>query len=143
MGSFSIPWACLDTSSKPDNSEKTQPKPHKSFAQAVSNVCDIPLSQLPQACVKGVDLAIPIPEVEYLAGIDACKHNLHGRIIWPKGATPLTVVALKNKLAPIWKDLAKWGVSSLGKGFYEFCFSSLEDVRRVRSVASWALNPVV
>jgi hypothetical protein len=30
---------------------------------------------------------------------------------------------------------------SLGKGFYEFAFSSLEDVRRVRSVASWNLNP--
>ncbi|MCI67187.1 DUF4283 domain protein, partial [Trifolium medium] len=30
---------------------------------------------------------------------------------------------------------------SLGKGFYEFTFSSLEDVRRVRSIASWNLNP--
>ncbi|MCI18401.1 hypothetical protein A2U01_0039555, partial [Trifolium medium] len=81
------------------------------------------------------------PETDYLAGIDACKHNLHGRILWPKGATPLTVVAVKNKLAPIWKDLDRWGVASIGKGFYEFTFSSLEDVRRVRSVASWNLNP--
>ncbi|XP_045821982.1 uncharacterized protein LOC123914862 [Trifolium pratense] len=30
---------------------------------------------------------------------------------------------------------------SLGKGFYEFTFTSLEDVRRVRSIASWNLNP--
>jgi hypothetical protein len=141
MDSFCIPWACLDSTSKPVNQEKLKLKPHKSFAQAVTNVCDIPLSQLPQACVKGDNLAIPIPEKEYTAGIKACKHNLQGRIIWPKGATPLTVAALKNKLAPIWKDLSKWGVYSLGKGFYEFCFSSLEDVRRVRSVASWALNP--
>jgi hypothetical protein len=141
MDSFCIPWACLDSTSKPVNQEKLKPKPQKSFAQAFTNVCDIPLSQLPQACVKGDNLAIPIPEKEYTAGIKACKHNLQGRIIWPKGATPLTVAALKNKLAPIWKDLSKWGVSSLGKGFYEFCFSSLEDVRRVRSVASWALNP--
>jgi hypothetical protein len=51
------------------------------------------------------------------------------------------VVAVKNKLAPLWKDLARWGVASLGKGFYEFTFSSLEDVRRVRSIASWNLNP--
>jgi hypothetical protein len=29
----------------------------------------------------------------------------------------------------------------LGKGFYEFSFSSLEDVRRVRSVVSWNLEP--
>ncbi|XP_058773455.1 uncharacterized protein LOC131647592 [Vicia villosa] len=30
---------------------------------------------------------------------------------------------------------------SLGKGFYEFTFSLIEDVKRVRSVASWNLNP--
>ncbi|MCH85772.1 hypothetical protein A2U01_0006622, partial [Trifolium medium] len=81
------------------------------------NVCDIPLSQLPQACVKGDGLAIPIPEEEYLAGMDACKHNLHGRIVWPKGATPLTVVAVKEKLFPLWKDLSRWGITSLVGGF--------------------------
>ncbi|MCI52894.1 DUF4283 domain protein, partial [Trifolium medium] len=73
----------------------------KSFAQAVTNVCDIPLSQLLQACVKGDNLAIPIPEQKYIARIEACKHNLHGRIIRPKGETPLTIATLKNKLAPI------------------------------------------
>jgi hypothetical protein len=61
--------------------------------------------------------------------------------VWPKGSTPLTVVALKNKLLPLWKDLARWGITSLGKGYYEFCFSSLEDVQRVRYVASWNLQP--
>jgi hypothetical protein len=99
------------------------------------------LSQFPQAYFKGDRLAIATPEVEYDARVDACKHNLHGRIIWPKGATPLTVSDLKNKLSTMWKDLSKWGVSSLGKGYYEFVFSTLEDVRRVRSIASWNLNP--
>jgi hypothetical protein len=61
--------------------------------------------------------------------------------VWPKGSTPLTVVALKKKLLPLWKDLARWGITSLGKGYYEFCFSSLEDVQRVRYVASWNLQP--
>jgi hypothetical protein len=51
------------------------------------------------------------------------------------------VVALKNKLTPIWKDLSHWEITSLGKGFYEFSFSSLEDVRRVRFVPSWNLSP--
>jgi hypothetical protein len=89
-----------------------------------------------------VRLAIAIPEKDYTAGVDACKHNLHGRIIlWPKGSSPLTVVDLKNKLSPLWKDIAKWRVASLGKSCYEFYFSSLEDFRRVRSVASWSLNP--
>ncbi|GAU48963.1 hypothetical protein TSUD_406710 [Trifolium subterraneum] len=121
---------------------KKKPQPPKSFAQAVSNVCEIPLSQLPKACVKGDRLAISIPKGDYVAGLDACKHNLHGRIIWPKGATPLTVSDLKSKLSSsLWKDLSKFGVSSLGKGYYEFVFSTLEDVRRVRSIASWNLNP--
>jgi hypothetical protein len=33
------------------------------------------------------------------------------------------------------------GITSLGKGYYEFSFSSLEDVRRVRYVASWNIDP--
>jgi hypothetical protein len=99
------------------------------------------MSQFPPTSVKGASLAVEIPEEEYLAGMNACKHNLHGRIIWPKGTTPLTVVDLKKKLSVIWKDLSRWGITSLGKGYYEFCFSSLEDVRRVRSVVSWNINP--
>jgi hypothetical protein len=43
----------------------------------------------------------------------------------------------------IWKDFSKWGVISLGKGFFEFTFSTLEDVRRVRSIPLWNLNPGV
>ncbi|WJX83945.1 hypothetical protein P8452_66568 [Trifolium repens] len=141
MHAFSIPWGCLDGSKEQVPQPQKQSKTTKTFAQALSNVCDIPTSQLPQPCVKGDGLAIAIPEEEYMAGIDACKHNLHGRVVWPKGSTPLTIVALKNKLLPLWKDLSRSGITSLGKGFYEFCFSFLEDVKRVRSVASWNLQP--
>ncbi|GAU19900.1 hypothetical protein TSUD_95050 [Trifolium subterraneum] len=84
-----------------------------------------------------------MPEDEYQVGLAACKHNLHGRIIWPKGSTPLKVSDLKARLAPLWKTLGKWGLTSLGKGFYEFSFSSLEDVQSVRSVGSWKLTPGV
>lgn len=80
-----------------------------------------------------------IPDNEYMAGMEACKLNLQGRVYWPKGATSLTLVAIKNKLMPFWKDLSKWGITSIG--YYEFVFSSLEDVNRVRSVSSWNLNP--
>jgi hypothetical protein len=115
MDSLCIPWPCVDLSPKQPEPEKSTPKPPKSFVQAVTNVCEIPLSQLPQACVKGDRLAISIPEGDYNAGLDACKHNLHGRIIWPKGATRLTVADLKSKLSALWKDFSKWGVTSLGK----------------------------
>jgi hypothetical protein len=91
--------------------------------------------------VKGDRIAITIPEDEYLAGVEACKHNLHGRIIWPKGSPPLTVETLKTKLSMLWKSIGKWGVISLGKGFFEFSFSTLEDMRSVRSVGSWHLSP--
>jgi len=115
----------------------------KTFAEALTHLCDIPSSQLPHAVLKGDNFAISIPEDEYEAGMEACKHNLHARIIWPKGSTPLTILALRNKLTSIWKDLKQWGISSLGKGYYEFTFSCLEDVKRVRSVVSWNLNPGV
>jgi hypothetical protein len=141
MPSFNIPWKCLDLDSEPKIATIEQTKTQKTFAQALINVCDIPLSQLPQPVVKGDRLAIEIPEIAYQAGLDACKHNLHGRILWPKGSSPLSVVALKAKLSTIWKDFSKWGAISLGKGFYEFTFSTLEDVRRVRSIPSWNLNP--
>jgi hypothetical protein len=71
MDSFCIPWSCVDLSPKQPEPEKTIPKPPKSFVQAVSNVCEIPTSQLPQACVKGDRLAIAIPEGEYITGLDA------------------------------------------------------------------------
>lgn len=141
MTSFQIPWKSLDLDQTSPTANKTQPKASKTFAQILSSVCEIPPSQLQQPCVKGNDLAILIPEEDYMANVDDCKLNLQGRVIWPKGAAPLTVFALKNKLSVYCKNLSKWGVSSLGRGYYEFVFSSLEDVNRVRSIAAWNLNP--
>jgi len=146
---FTIPWKCLDddvpmtiapkTNSKPI--PRNQPAIQKTFAQVLSNVCDIPDSQLPRPTLKGDKFSIIIPDEEYDIGLDGCKYNLHARVIWPKGSSPLTVMALKEKLKPAWKDLSPWGVTSIGKGYYEFVFTSIEDARRVRSVNSWLLNP--
>jgi len=33
--------------------------------------------------IKGDNFSITNLGDEYLAGVDACKHNLHERIIWP------------------------------------------------------------
>ncbi|MCH83360.1 DUF4283 domain protein, partial [Trifolium medium] len=102
MATFNIPWKCLDPAPVAekivaDPIENT--KINKTFAQAVSNLCDIPLSQLPQPTCKGRRLAIDLSESLYEAQIEACKYNLHGRIIWPKGSTPLSVGALKELFA--------------------------------------------
>jgi len=50
------------------------------------------------------------------------------------------VFSLRNKLSAHWKDLGRWGVQVIGKGFFEFTFSSLEDLKRVRSIGSWNLS---
>lgn len=72
---------------------------------------------------------------------EACKHNLQGRVIWTKGSTLLIAPALKNKPTPLWKNLIRLGITSLGKGFYEISFSSLDDVKRVRASPFWNLDP--
>jgi len=109
--------------------------------QAVNNICDIPVSQLPKPCLKDDHFAIEISDEEYEAGLAACKHNLHGRIVLPKGSSPINVDNLRVKLASIWKSIGRWGITSIGKGFFELYFSSIEDMRRVRSMGSWNLNP--
>lgn len=49
----------------------------KTFAEALNNVCDIPLSQLSQPCMKGDALSIKNSEEEYKVGLDGCKNNLY------------------------------------------------------------------
>jgi hypothetical protein len=139
-----ILWPCLAQSPKPIATPLPKivtPPQQRTFAQALTNVCDIPLSQFPKACLKGDHVAIAIPEADYMAGIDACKHNLHGRIMLPKGSSPLSIDGLKSKLSALWKSIGKWGLTSLGKCFYEFSFSSIEDMRSVRTVGAWNLSP--
>ncbi|KAI5440249.1 hypothetical protein KIW84_025540 [Lathyrus oleraceus] len=99
------------------------------------------MSQLLVPCVKGDRIKIFIPEDEYHIGLEACKHNLHRRIIWPKGSTPLNVVRLRAKLTEQWTSIGKWGTTSLRKGFLELSFSCIEDVRSIRSATSWNLYP--
>lgn len=89
---FIVPWRCLhdepiNPPKPPSQPSSTQTKQQKTFAQALSNVCDIPLSQLPKPCLKGNNVVIQIPDDEYEAGLEACKYNLQGRIIWPKGSS--------------------------------------------------------
>lgn len=139
-----IPWLCLNPKIQKSISDSAIPKAStilkKFFVEAVNNVCDFPISQLPQLIVKGDMISIIIPNEEYLVGLASCKHNLHGRIIWPKGSVPLKVEVLKQKLSVIWVSLGKWGLTSLGKGFFEFSFSSIKDLQRLCSTSCWNLN---
>lgn len=113
----------------------------KSFAQAVQNSCDVPHSQLPKPRIKGDEISIKIPEDEYIAGLEGCKNSLHGRLSLSKGDSPIKVGDLRSKLSALWKPNASWKLIPLGKGYYEFSFSSAEDLSCVWSIGSWNLNP--
>jgi len=113
----------------------------KSFAQVLSKTTVIPHCQFPKASLKGDDFAIKIPENEYKSNLESCKNHLHGRLILSKGDPPLKLQELRDKLNILWKPLSKRGLVSLGRGFYEFVFSDVEDVQRVRAALSWSLKP--
>jgi hypothetical protein len=108
MSDFSIPSAFhqdVNEIHAPNLDLKQPQKQQKSFVQAVNNVCDIPTNQLPKPYLKGNKISITILEDDYEAGIDDCKHCLHGKVIWPKGTTLVSVVALRTVLASLWNSI--------------------------------------
>ncbi|XP_019429250.1 PREDICTED: uncharacterized protein LOC109336882 [Lupinus angustifolius] len=137
----SIPAEDAPSPPSPVHDSGLPPTAKKSFAQALKNSCNFTISQLPQPCIKGEAIAIKIPEEDYQAGLQRCKNHLHGRLILSKGDNMLKFLDLKEKLAWLWCKLGKWTMISLGKGFYDFSFSSLEDMRSVCSVGAWSLKP--
>jgi len=76
-------------------------------------------------------VVVQVDEEDYLAGLEDCKTHLHGRIILSKGDKPLSHLDLTKKLQLVWKAIEPWKAIPLGKGFYEFKLSSLEDMRWV------------
>ncbi|KAF1876311.1 hypothetical protein Lal_00029658 [Lupinus albus] len=137
---FMVPWSFLDgleTSAKKDTSiAKT------TFAQAVKNTGDVSLAHLPQPCFKGDVVAVKISEAAYQAGLQRCRNNPHGRLILAKGDQPIKFAELKPKLIELWSLVGKWSMISLGRGFYEFAFSSTEDMRSICATSSWNIKPV-
>lgn len=81
------------------------------------------------------------PKEEYRAGLEGRKNHLHGCLILLKGDIPTKVADLRSKLLSLWKSIGSWSMVSLGKGFYEFSFSSPPDLRNVLSIGSWSLKP--
>jgi len=106
----------------------------KSFAQAFC-IQYTSFSTL-SPCIKGDFVTIQIPEEVRLAGLEDCKNHLHGRILLNKGDKPLTNMDLCKKLSTVWTALGPWKTVPLGKGFCEFEFFSLEDIRHLLIVRS-------
>jgi len=131
----------MDREVSPDKNVYVMPSQRKTFAQALGNTCDIPLSQLPTPCIKGDIIVVRIDEADYLAGLEDCKTHLPDRAILSKGDKPHTHLDLTKKLQSVRKALGSWKAIPLGKGFYEFEFSSLEVIRWAPGMGSLKLSP--
>jgi len=77
----------------------------------------------------------------YLVGLEDCKNHLHGRIILSKETNSLLTLMFAKNLDLAWKSLCPWKSTPLVKGFREFVFASLEDIRKFLVVGFWNLNP--
>jgi len=81
-------------------------------------------------------VVVRVEEEDYLASVEDSKNNLHESIILSKGDHLLTHPDLTKELQLVWKALRSWKFIPLGLDFYEFEFSSLEDMRTVLEVCS-------
>ncbi|KEH26132.1 DUF4283 domain protein [Medicago truncatula] len=112
------------------------------FAQALVAATATDASPpLPTPVIRGETLCIPISDETYEQGIDACKINLRGRLILSKGDKPYGFREVQTKLQQLWKNVGPWKMTPLGKGYFEFYFSSYEDMRSVWSKETQNLKP--
>jgi len=87
--------------------------------------------------IKGDVMSIPITEDKYAKGLVDCSRHLHARLVMSKGEKPYTVNDLSLKLSNIWKTPSTWKMVTLGRGFCEFKFSAVKNLRLV-----WAQGTV-
>ncbi|KAF1869339.1 hypothetical protein Lal_00018432 [Lupinus albus] len=119
----------------------TNIKQAKTFAQDMRKTCEVSIASLSQSCLKEDVVAVKIPEDAYQAGLQRCMNHLYGRLVLAKGDQPMKFVDLKSKLMGLWKMVGKWSMISLGRGFYEFTFSYVEDMMSICATGSWNLKP--
>jgi len=121
---FYFPWLCVaDAAANP----KVQPQ-QRSFAQVLSPAATT-TAPLPSRTIKGDNLSIKITEDAYFKGLEKCKHHMHSRLFLNKGYKSYTAKEIFVKLSKQWRKKGPWHLISLGRGFYEFSFSSDEDMR--------------
>ncbi|XP_045810490.1 uncharacterized protein LOC123904933 [Trifolium pratense] len=115
-------------------------KHDRSFVQDLQNSCEVLVSQMPVLAIRGETLSIQITQSEYERVVEDCKRNLHGGLVLNKGDKSVTARDLKAKLSMVWKTRNLWHMVSLGRGFYEFQFTSYEDMRLAWSMGSMNLK---
>jgi len=71
---------------------------NKSFSQAVSNSCDLPLCQLPPRTVKGDSVSVKISQHEYELGVEDGHRSLHARLTLQKRDSSLPHVTFTRNV---------------------------------------------
>lgn len=126
---FVCSWPYVADGLQPIPKKQVQPATI-SFVLALCGSLTTIDEQLPLPVIKGDSLSIKISQEDYEKGIDDCKRLLHGRMVMSKGDKPYTAKDLFLKLSKLWKLSGNWKLVSFGRGFFEFEFSSLEDMRK-------------
>lgn len=122
------------------------PKPVNklSFAQVVSASTSISTNDdLPEPLIRGESVSIQISHHVYEKGMTVCKWNLRGRLVLSKGDKPYTTKDIHLKLHKQWKTTGAWSMTPLGRGYYEFFFSSEDDMHMVWAMGTVNLKPGV
>jgi len=70
-----------------------------------------------------------------------CQNALRARLTLRKGDKPYITRDLRTKLGKIWKTTAKWKMVPLGKGYYDFHFELVDDLRKIWATGTINLKP--
>jgi len=115
-----------------------------SFAQALAATPKTSSNEnMPKPLIRGESVSITIMQQIYEKGLEICKHNLRGRLILNKGDKPYTTKVIHLKLQKQWKTTGDWSMRPLGRGYFEFTFSSDTDLRMVWASGNVNLKPGV
>lgn len=115
-----------------------------SFAQALLATSKVSSTEnMPTPIIRGESVSITISQQIYENGLEVCKHNLQGRLVLNKGDKPYTTKDIHLKLQKQWKVSGEWSMRPLGRGFFEFTFSSDTDLRMVWAIGTVNLKPGV
>jgi len=74
---------------------------------------------------------IRIYQEEYKKGLYEVQNALRGRLTLSTGDNSYSVHNLVTKLGKLWKTGGKWKMVSLGKGYFDFHFDVIEDIRQI------------
>jgi len=112
-----------------------------SFAAALTGTTIIDDKPYPSLCIKGDALRIKVCQDEYQKGVEDCRKVLRARLTFNKGDKPLFACDLSTNIGKIWKTTARWKMVPLGKGYYDFHFELVEDLKKIWAAGTVNLKP--